>query len=245
LIVSNRISIGSLHHAKGKYRMTIGIPAYEQLIDILRDEIISGDIPADSRLTIIEIAKRFSVSQMPVREALQRLQGEGLIKGIPHKGARVISIDEQFVRNIYEVRGVMEGLLACGSLSGISTAMIRALKDINRKISEVTGDEKTEEILTLDREFHIKIYEHSDNYVAFDIHNNFTSLLSKLRSKYGFGPFRLNDLIRQHEDIIAALRAKDRTDIERVVRKHRVGSMKDLLEQMPVWQHRKKGGGRV
>lgn len=225
--------------------MTIGVPAYEQLIDILREEILSGIIPADTRLTILGVAKRFSVSQMPVREAFQRLQGEGLIKGTPHKGARVISIDDRFIRHIYEVRGVMEGLLACSGFSAITAGTIEALESINQKISEASDKGETDEILSLDHQFHIKIYEHSQNTVALDIYNNFTRLLSKLRCRYGFGTYRLHELTQQHETILNFFRTGDREKIEYTVRAHRIGSMEDLLAQMSMDQQIRKGGDHV
>ncbi len=61
----------------GEKSMNVGLPAYEQIRDILREEIISGKIPPDTRLKKAEIADRFGVSPMPVREALQWLKGEG------------------------------------------------------------------------------------------------------------------------------------------------------------------------
>src|SRR5918997_1452748 len=96
--------------------------AYSALTDILREEIVSGRLAAGSRLTVEDLASRYGVSTMPVREALQRLRGEGIIVLLPHRGARVVSLDENLVSNIYDLRGAIESLLARRSLPNLTNA---------------------------------------------------------------------------------------------------------------------------
>jgi DNA-binding GntR family transcriptional regulator len=88
----------------------------------------------------------------------------------------------------------------------------------------------------------MKIYEHSENSVALNIYNNFTSLLSRLRCKYGFGPNRLKELVEQHSKILKMFREGDPECVERLIREHRMGSMVDLLHQI---KRRHKNGWEV
>src|ERR687883_1655559 len=106
---------------------------YEALADLLRQEIVSGRLPGGSRVTVAEVASRYGVSQMPVREALQRLQGERLVVLLPHKGARVLALHEQFVHNIYDLRGAIESLLARLSLPNLTNAAMTRLDSLYRQ----------------------------------------------------------------------------------------------------------------
>ena len=114
-----------------------------------------------TRLTIKEIAKRYHVSEMPVREALQRLQGEGLIELLPHRGSRVKVIDEVFMENIYDIRGVIEGLLICSCVGNIPFTTIDVLEQINKRLAQAIERNILSEVVTLNMEFHetIDVYK--------------------------------------------------------------------------------------
>jgi DNA-binding GntR family transcriptional regulator len=206
--------------------------AYEQLKDILREEIISGKIPAESRLTIAEVANRYSVSQMPVREAFQWLQGEGLIKILPHKGARVISLDVNYVQNVYELRGVIEGLLARRCLPHLTSSELEKLDDIHESLIREASDNDTKTILKLDGKFHQQIYKLSDNPEAKDVYERYAGLLRALRHKYGFTQKRLTGMIEQHHQILRALKAGNEDRLEKLARAHALGAMIDLVSLM-------------
>jgi DNA-binding GntR family transcriptional regulator len=83
-------------------------PGYGRLQQLLRDDIIEGRIPAGARLKVNEIAARYGSSTNPAREALQGLEGEGLVKIDPNRGARVRSIDEDLVENSFDIRILIE-----------------------------------------------------------------------------------------------------------------------------------------
>ena len=70
------------------------------LAELMREDIVSGALPAGSRLKTIELSKRYGVSTNPVREALHQLSGEGFVVLSRNRSAQVRSLDESFVRNI-------------------------------------------------------------------------------------------------------------------------------------------------
>lgn len=212
--------------------MNVGMPAYEQIRDILREEIISGKIPPDTRLNKAEIADRFGVSPMPVREALQGLKGEGLVEGLPHRHYRVISLDIQFVRNIFEIRTAMEELMTRLALPFITDADIEQMTDIHTRLSAVAEKGSIEAIHSLDKAFHRNIYQHCDNPLANEIYERYRKLILSLRRTHGFGPTRLADIVAQHQHIIDALDDKDESVMSELIRKHRKGAMEDLLENI-------------
>ena len=210
--------------------MKIGTPAYEQVRDILREEIVSGVIPPKTQLSILGIARRFEVSQMPVREALQWLQGEGLVIGTPHKGAHVISVDTQFIKNVFELRGAVEALLAQTSLAHISDSDIRRLESINEAFSKRIRISDVNDILSVDKDFHLTIYSYSENLIAIEIYQKYRNLIVTLRRRYGFTKRRMDEMIEQHARIIEALRSKDERLLEHLIKEHRKGAMIDLLD---------------
>lgn len=211
--------------------MNVALPAYEQIRDILREEIISGKIAPETNLKKADIADRFGVSPMPVREALQWLKGEGLITSLPHKGYRVISINEDFIRHIFEIRTAMEELMVRLSVPHVKKSDIQKLTDINNHLSNITDHKDFEKIHSLDKSFHKTIYQYSDNPISNEIYEKYRALVATLRKKHGFSQGRLADVIEQHSNIINALIKKDESVLEKLIRQHRSEAMQDLLKQ--------------
>jgi DNA-binding GntR family transcriptional regulator len=209
--------------------MSITVPAYEQLRDLLREEIISGKIPPNTHLTIAEVANRFDVSHMPVREAFQRLQGEGLLKLQPHKGARVLSLSAEYVRDIYELRGIVEGLLMRQSIPHLTDSRLSELDDIHQQMSEAAEQGASRKALKLNVLFHRAIYKSAKNQEAQKIYERYAGLLGTLRRKFGFSQTRLQKMLQEHSDILEALRSRDESRAEALARIHADEAMKDIL----------------
>jgi DNA-binding GntR family transcriptional regulator len=212
--------------------MEIGVPAYEQLRDLLREEIISGVIPPDTHLTILGVAKRFGVSHMPVREAFQWLQGEGLLKVMPHRGAYVLSLTNDYVRDIYELRGIIAGLLARQSLSYLKPAMLVKLGKIHTRFCDAAKQNNLDKLMSLNNSFHENIYMLGRNREAKRTYKLYAGLLGTLRGKYGIQSVRLEKMMEEHAEILKALHAKDEILVEKLVRLHGEGAMKDILSMM-------------
>ena len=212
--------------------MEIGVPAYERLRDLLREEIISGSIPPDTHLTIVEVAKRFGVSHMPVREAFQRLQGEGLINLQPHRGARVLSLTIDYVRDIYEIRGIMAGLLARQGVSCLTSECLGMLDRIHEEFRQAAAGNDVDRILSLNSSFHNKIYMLGRNREAKKTYRLYAGLLDTLRRKHGIQPPRLKQMTAEHSRILEAVHAGDGILTENLVRLHGEGAMSDILAML-------------
>jgi len=210
----------------------IGVPSYILLRDQLRENIISGKIPAGARLLPVEIARRFGVSQTPVRGALQQLEGEGLITIFPHREARVRLFDEHFVRNICDLWGVIEGLMARLSIPRLTPAVMEKLNDISEclRIAIESGDMSSR--LSLNQEFHRTIYVLSENSEALGIFEKYLGLIEALHNRYGFHPQRGPKILEDHAAILKALHSQDTALVEELVRLHCEGARDDLLACM-------------
>lgn len=209
------------------------VTAYWHVKEMIKESILSGELPAGSRITIAELTERYGVSQMPVREAFQILQGEGFIELLPHKGASVKSLTPEYLRNIYEIRGVIEGLLAKRSMPNLTLSGLNRLKDANSKMEELAkGGINADELVQLDREFHTAIYASSNNPEALQIYEKYVGLIGSLRKKYGYGVQRVDEVISQHWHIIDALQNQDEEELEKIIRLHSDGAKTDLLTLM-------------
>lgn len=169
---------------------------------------------------------------MPVREALQALQGEGLITISPHKGAHVLSLDARVVRNVYDIRAAVESLLACSSMPNLGGDDLDELENAQRRLEEAAKDENPDRFFDLNKEFHLCLYSHSENDDAFRIYDHYNSLLGTLRRVYGFTPQRRVEVFKEHWEILDAVRSRDPERIVRSVVAHIVHGRDEMLASM-------------
>ena len=94
----------------------------------LRRRILAGELAPGQRLKIDDLASLCEVSHMPVREALRELEGEGVLEVYPHRGAVIKGVDERFLRNFYDVRAAIEGMLTERCAERIDAAGIARLE---------------------------------------------------------------------------------------------------------------------
>jgi DNA-binding GntR family transcriptional regulator len=123
---------------------------------ILREMIISGELAGDEPLRQRELAQRFGVSQTPVREALSRLESEGLVVTDTHRGATVAKSRQGIIEDNFRIRAALEPLGACLAAELITDLQVARLQELNDRM--VAAGE-SEEYGDLNRQFHFSIYE--------------------------------------------------------------------------------------
>ena len=133
-----------------------------ELYEQIREDIIEGRLVANERLVVADIAKRHGTSTNPVREALQLLRGEGFVIMAPNRGARVRPIDEDFIRDISEVTGLIEPFLVRWFVGMATDEDIVKLERLQGLIEE---NDFKDTILhsELDTAFHTVMYERHYN----------------------------------------------------------------------------------
>jgi DNA-binding GntR family transcriptional regulator len=204
-----------------------------KIIEKLRDDIINKRIPPHNRITIKEISERYGVSHMPVREAFQALKGEKFIEIIPYKGAIVLSIDKNFISNVYDLTRVLEGLLIEDAIEkGIDNKMLNEFKDINSRIKALkTTKDVEEQYLNLNVKFHNMLYSHCNNTIVLDIYNYYYGLILSVRRKYRIDYQRAKEAAKQHNKIIEAIEAKDVDAARSAVCEHALCARDNFLKQ--------------
>lgn len=133
---------------------------YEPLGDVVtrhvREAILEGRLEPGMRIRQQELARQFGVSRIPVREALRRLESEGLITLVPHSGARVARMDTGECTELYRLRELIEPMALAESVPNLTDQRLRALRGQLNAIEHSSED--TPRWLALDRSFHLGSY---------------------------------------------------------------------------------------
>jgi DNA-binding GntR family transcriptional regulator len=185
---------------------------------MLRELIISGELAPSEPLRQRDLAARFGVSQTPVREALRRLESEGLVVNDPHRGATVTASRAGVVEDNSQIRAALEPLgarLAARAILDDQLATLRRLND--EMIALPEGDERYG---PLNREFHFTIYESAGSPMLL-------SMMRLLWQAMPNGPVVTRshrESTEQHADIIAALAAGDEDRAAEMTERHILGT---------------------
>jgi DNA-binding GntR family transcriptional regulator len=170
---------------------------------LIRELIITGGLPAGERLRQRELAQQFAVSQTPVREAMRRLESEGLVIGDTHRGFTVGEADVGPVAENYQIRVVLESLaasLAAAKIDGAGIGRLRQLNDQIRVLPE--GDPRFRE---LNRTFHFAVYEHARSPLLMSLMRLLWAALRGTRRV----PQTYAQSVQQHDDLLEALSRND------------------------------------
>ena len=212
---------------------------YSKVREQLRNDILSNYFAPGTRLKILDLVKLYNVSQMPIREALQQLQGEGLVVIEQHKGAYVRHIDKKFVSNIYDVRRVIEVFLTLESMRSITDDILKRLWKIQAGCEKAAKKGNLEQLLKYNTDFHGTLYKLADNEEAFHLVEGHWQLINSLRMSFGFGVTRAEEIISEHEQILRALENRDEKALEEAANLHCLHAKEDVLLQMDLIEQKK------
>lgn len=126
------------------------------LVENLRDEIIRGDLVPGQHLRLEEIAARFDVSTMPVREALRDLEAEGLVTTFPHRSAVVTQLSADDLQDIYDIRATLEEMATRLAVPLVTRATLTELTSLVEQMDSHLGDVVT--LVKLNHQFHLTLY---------------------------------------------------------------------------------------
>jgi DNA-binding GntR family transcriptional regulator len=189
------------------------------ITDTLRERIARGELPPGTLLRQRQLAQEFNVSPTPVREALRRLESEGLVSYELHRGSRVASVDLEEQEENLRVLAALESLAAALASEKITDGDLDEVRALERRFAECEdGDPALKE---LNWAFHFCIYESARSPLLL-------SLMRLLWRAFPQGPqqWRPHDeSIEQHAQLVAALTARDAEQAAAIVEKHVLGSI--------------------
>ncbi|NLI20582.1 MAG: GntR family transcriptional regulator [Clostridiales bacterium] len=203
-----------------------------RVIERLREDIISKRIETGSRITIKEIAERYNVSSMPVREAFRTLEGEKLLEINAYKGATVLTIDEMFVRDVYNLLKALELCIYESALRDVDEAFLARLRQMNDQIRALEDTQEDRmKYINLNTLFHDEIMKRATNSKAVGLYHYYHMLVRTLRRSYIPRIQRIRKGVREHDGILNALEEKDTYMLKLAVDRHIESAMVDFLGQ--------------
>ncbi|WP_374621083.1 GntR family transcriptional regulator [Devosia sp.] len=199
--------------------------------ELIREDIIEGRLRANERLIVADLALQHGTSTNPVREALQLLRGEGFVIMAPNRGARVRPIDQDFVRDIYEIGVLIEPALTRWFVGMATLEDIVELERIQGLIEENDFADPFRHS-ELDTAFHTVMYRRHYNRHAAELWWKHREVLRAVSRRFNFTLARRAAVMREHRELIAHVKAQDADKAAEVIARHVEGSGRHILEQM-------------
>lgn len=185
------------------------MPLRDLVFTTLRQAILKGELLPGERLMEIQLAEKMGVSRTPIREAIRKLEREGLVIMVPRKGAEVAGISEKILRDVLEVRMTLEKLALRLAFKRQGTDLIEKLEAAEQTFQDAIEGEKLIDMAEADEHFHFLIYEAADNDKLRELLNSLKENMYRYRLEYLKDENYRRSLMEEHNAIIEAFRAND------------------------------------
>jgi DNA-binding GntR family transcriptional regulator len=202
----------------------------EYVLERIRESIQNGDYKPGERLTELELAERLGVSRTPVREALRRLESDGLLVFEPWRGVVVAELDHQQVGELYTMREVLEGTAARLAAKHISEAEMGVLETLLAK--EAKQLKKPHELANTNRHFHHAIHASAHNRYLMQTLGTLRDSLALLHGTTFSVAGRARVAHGEHKDIVAAIVQRDGSAAEEAARAHIRGAERTRIKML-------------
>ncbi|WP_270284192.1 GntR family transcriptional regulator [[Clostridium] scindens] len=203
-----------------KVNMNEYLPLRDVVFNTLRQAILRGELKPGERLMEIQLANKLGVSRTPIREAIRKLELEGLVLMIPRKGAEVAEITEKSLRDVLEVRRALEELAVQLACEKITKEEMRELERVAKEFQQVVNSSDITEIAEVDVCFHDIIYTATDNQKLIQLLNNLREQMYRYRVEYLKRDGVFPQLIAEHEAIIRHIENNEKEKATEVMCRH-------------------------
>lgn len=204
----------------------------EQIVESIRNAIVNGKLPAGERIAEPDLAERFGISRTPIREAIRQLESEGFITVVPRKGAIVASLSARDVSEFYDLKMILEGYAARQAAAVISEKDLQRMETVNVQMEAAARKQDVRRVIELHNEFHGIFVAAGGNERLHAIVQNLVMQFQRFRLILATKGRSLDGSIRQHGEIIEALRARDAERAESLVRNNAAYGKRLLLEEL-------------
>lgn len=203
--------------ARGTY-----VSKSDMVTDVLRELITDRQLSPGTPLRQRDLAEQFHVSYTPVREALRRLEAEGLVATDVHRGATVARTDSEELEENYRILAALEALAGSLAASKLTNDDMTEIEALYRQVAACRSDD--DRLAELNRQFHFRIYECARSPMLL-------LLMRLLWRSFPHGPQAgrpHQESVRQHERLVRALKERNEEQVAAVIRDHVLGSIEYL-----------------
>lgn len=208
------------------------IPLRDIVFKTLREAIITGDLKPGERLMEIRLANEMGVSRTPVREAIRKLELEGLVQMTARKGAEVAPINARDLKEVLEIRRVLEGLACQLACMHTTRKEIDEFTAINEEIAQAIQEDDAEQIARLDAHFHERICILSGNKRLATLLNQLKEHIYRYRLEYIIELKNKHTIIDEHKRIIQDLEQQNPKAVKKDIEQHIEAQEKYILHSL-------------
>lgn len=203
--------------ALGKPR-SMGDVAY----DYLKQAIIKGDIPPGQRLIENQLSGQMEVSRVPIREAFKKLEQEGLVEKKGMRGFIVKRLTREEIEETLGIRALLESYAAYLATEHIDDLTLKKLEDSIDAYRAVLGKKgnNVDKLMQLNSQFHEIIYKAAGSKKLYSLIGSFRDAIHRYRRPLLTSEHFAKVSLKDHEDMVRAMRSKDKKKVEQLVRKH-------------------------
>ena len=203
-----------------KVNMNEYLPLRDVVFNTLRQAILKGELEPGERLMEIQLADRLGVSRTPIREAIRKLELEGLVLMIPRKGAEVAKISEKSLRDVLEVRRSLDELAIELAIQRMTEEDLQKLEEAQATFRKAvqSGDAMT--IAESDEHYHDVIYNATGNSRLVQILNNLREQMYRYRLEYIKDEDKRQILVIEHDQILKAIQDRRVVEAKIAIREH-------------------------
>ena len=181
-------------------------PLRDVVFESLRTAILEGKLKSGQRLMEVQLAEQLGVSRTPIREAIRKLELEGLVIMLPRKGAYVADMSFKDLIDVLEIRASLDGLAASLASGRRRDEDIEGLEKLAREFEESVKSGDIEEVLKKDVEFHEYIFSLANNKKLYQIINSLWEQVHRFRVTYVSDYEASLSLVEEHNKIFEAIK---------------------------------------
>ncbi len=208
------------------------LPLRDVVFNTLRQAILTGELKPGERLMEIHLANRLGVSRTPIREAIRKLELEGLVTMIPRRGAEVAQITEKSMSDVLEVRRAMDALCAELACERISSEELERLKEACDKFEQSISTGDVKKIAQADVELHDIILQATGNSRLIQLVNNLSEQMYRYRFEYIKDFSQHERLLQEHKIIYESLVSRNKEQAAEAARIHIDNQKKAIIRQI-------------
>ncbi len=186
----------------------------------LREMIVSGELAPGSRVPERELCEKLAISRTPLREALKILASEGLIQLAPHRGATVTRMSPADLHHAFRVVEALEALAGELACERISDMEIDTIAELHRRMRCHYDNGERPEYFRLNQEIHDRIVAAAGNPTLSEVHQKLSRQIQQARYMPNYSNARWQRAVRDHDQILEALRARDGQGLAAILKQH-------------------------
>lgn len=215
-----------------KLNMDEYLPLRDVVFQTLRKAILTGKIKPGERLMEIHLATELGVSRTPIREAIRKLELEGLVTNLPRRGAQVAEISEKGLRDVLEVRRALDSFCAELACDRITEDEKQALIEASRNFEEAVKTKDITVIAKADVDFHDIIIGATGNDRLVAMINNLAEQMYRYRFEYIKDESQHEKLVKEHKILMDAIISGNKEAAKVAARDHIDNQEKSILKQI-------------